>query len=70
MVIVAVYINETITFAHLCRGGAHQVYTTPRSIPHHFNSVFDGLSDLNQVIVQVLDPVIIVNSGLAIFTRN
>ena len=69
-VIVAVHVDESVTFAKLCRGCADKVDASPGGVSHQIHAIHDSLFHLADVISEISDAVIVFYGHLAICTLN
>ena len=59
-IVSPVYIEEAIALAHLARGSAHKINTSPRGIPQKLHAVLlYGLLHCPDMLSQIRNPVII-----------
>ncbi|MPM78673.1 hypothetical protein SDC9_125684 [bioreactor metagenome] len=60
-VVVLIDVDVTVALGHLGGAAGDQVDRPPGRVAHHGDAVRDGLADLDQVVVDVRDPVVIVH---------
>lgn len=60
-VVVAIDVDEAIALFHLGRRGADEVDAAPCRVAHDGHAVGDGLSDLHEVVVEVLDAIVVID---------
>lgn len=69
-VIVAVHVDESVTFAKSGRGCADKVDASPGGVSHQIHAIHDSLFHLADVISEISDAVIVFYGHLAICTLN
>ena len=69
-IIVAVHVDESVTFAKLCCGCADKIDTASGSVSHQIYAIHDSFFHLTDVISEIGDAVIVFYGHLAICSLN